>query len=84
MFFKIIIAILTDPNLMDLLYETPVIDIIQSLLGIGNMSPCLECGISLRYPQLTGDNPNSGTTNSKKLELGGRRSIYIYKLLLLI
>lgn len=66
-------AILTDPNLMELLYETPLIDMIQTLLGIGNMSPCLECGISLRYPQLTGDNPNSGVSNSKKLELGGKR-----------
>lgn len=48
------------------------------------MTPCLECSISLRYPQLTGDNPNLGAVNSKKLELGGRRYIVYYIYIYLI
>jgi hypothetical protein len=40
-------------------------------IGVGNLSPCLECGISLRYPQLSGDSNSS--SSSKNSELGGRR-----------
>lgn len=63
--------ITTDQSVLSLFYDSPLVHIAQKLLGEGNISPCLEASISLRYPQLGDSLPSSGPI--KNSELGGKR-----------
>ena len=67
--------ILMDQDVLAVLYESPLIHMAQKLLGPGNIKPCVQASISLRFPQL-GEASVASTgvaQGAKRNELGGRR-----------